>query len=61
MDPGGLAEIPRGRTALRLETERYLTELRELEMAGLGREQRLDFSLRPAWARVSIASEPARG
>jgi len=57
--PDGLAEISRGRHQLRLETGRYLPELEQLEVAGLGLGQQVRFSLRPAWAQVSIASEPA--
>ena len=57
-DVDGIAEIERGVHRLRIETERYLPEDRQLEVAGLGQAQNLALSLRPAWADVRISSLP---
>jgi len=55
----GVAELGEGATRLRVETERYLPESREVEIAGRGQEQTVAFSLHPAWAGVHIDSRPA--
>ncbi len=55
----GVAEIARGMHRLRVETERYLPEEAELDVAGLGKDQRLPLTLRPAWADVHISSQPS--
>jgi hypothetical protein len=57
--PGDVWEIDRGHHRLRVESDRYLSEERELEIAGLGKAQTLVFTLRPAWAEVWIASQPS--
>jgi formylglycine-generating enzyme required for sulfatase activity len=54
----GVAEIDRGVHQLRVETERYLPEETQLDVAGLGKAQNLALSLRPAWADVRISSQP---
>jgi len=54
----GVAEIARGVHQLRVETERYLPEEIQLDVAGLGKAQTLALSLRPAWADVHISSQP---
>jgi formylglycine-generating enzyme required for sulfatase activity len=56
--PDEVWEIERGQHRLRVESERYLSEERELEIAGLGKAQSLVFTLRPAWAEVWIDSQP---
>jgi formylglycine-generating enzyme required for sulfatase activity len=55
----GVAEIERGVHRLRVETERYLPEQAQLDVAGLGEAQSLALTLRPAWADVSISSQPS--
>jgi formylglycine-generating enzyme required for sulfatase activity len=55
----GVAEIDRGVHRLRVETERYLPEETRLDVVGLGEAQSLSFTLRPAWADVSISSQPS--
>jgi len=55
---GGVAEVDRGVYRLRVETERYLPEESQLDVAGLGKAQMLSLSLRPAWADVQISSQP---
>jgi formylglycine-generating enzyme required for sulfatase activity len=56
--PEGVWEIERGHHRLRVESDRYLSEERELDIAGLGRAQTLVFTLRPAWAEVWLGSQP---
>jgi formylglycine-generating enzyme required for sulfatase activity len=53
-----VAELDAGSTRLRVETERYLPESREVEIAGRGQAQTVAFTLRPAWAGVHIGSTP---
>jgi formylglycine-generating enzyme required for sulfatase activity len=55
----GVAELDAGTTRLRVETERYLPESREVEIAGRGQAQTVAFTLRPAWAGVHIGSTPS--
>ncbi|MGB7932227.1 MAG: PEGA domain-containing protein [Gammaproteobacteria bacterium] len=55
----GVAELAKGTAQLRVETERYLPESREVEIAGRGQAQTVAFTLRPAWAGVHIGSRPA--
>jgi formylglycine-generating enzyme required for sulfatase activity len=55
----GVFELPRGRHALRIDTKRYLDFAAEVEIEGLGRLQKLEPQLAPAWAVVSILTEPA--
>ena len=57
-DNAGIAEIDRGKHELRVESERYLPEIQALEVAGLGKAQTVSFTLRPAWAKVNISSQP---
>jgi formylglycine-generating enzyme required for sulfatase activity len=58
-DNAGIAEIDRGKHELRVESDRYLPEIQALEVAGLGKAQTVNFTLRPAWAEVSISSQPS--
>lgn len=55
----GLFSVAQGTHRLRIETERFLPEERKFEVEGLGRQQRLEFRLRPAWADVRVTTEPA--
>ena len=55
----GFAELDAGATRLRVETERYLPESREVQIVGRGQDQTVAFTLRPAWAGVHISSTPA--
>jgi formylglycine-generating enzyme required for sulfatase activity len=52
-------EISAGRRSLRFEHERYLTIERMVEVAGFGEKQSLQVELEPAWAVVSLQTEPA--
>jgi len=55
----GLAKnIPAGSKRITVITERYLPFTREIEIEGLDNTQRLQASLRPAWANVRISSNP---
>jgi formylglycine-generating enzyme required for sulfatase activity len=55
----GVFELPPGRHTVVIDTERYLDFTAEVQVEGLGRKQRLSPELTPAWAPVSISSEPA--
>jgi formylglycine-generating enzyme required for sulfatase activity len=55
---GGVAEIDRGIHRLRVESERYLPEEIQLDVAGLGKLQNLVLTLKPGWADVHISSQP---
>jgi len=61
--PAGAApgpfELAAGRHTVSIDTERYLDATVEVEIVGLGRLQKLEPELTPAWAEISIASEPA--
>jgi formylglycine-generating enzyme required for sulfatase activity len=54
----GLAEITRGIHQLRIETTRFLPYQQEVEIAGYGKQQQLDITLQPAWAAITILSQP---
>jgi hypothetical protein len=51
--------IERGNQQLRIETERYLVETLEFDVAGYGELQQLSIPLSPAWASVQLDSKPA--
>ncbi len=53
------AEIRPGAHRLEFVAERYLSEVRELDVVGGGERQSLDVALTPNWAPVSVASRPA--
>jgi formylglycine-generating enzyme required for sulfatase activity len=55
----GVAELEAGPTRLRVETDRYLPELREVEIIGKGEAQTITVTLRPAWAEVHVGSTPS--
>ena len=50
--------VDRGKQTLRVETDRYLDEIHEVDVAGFGALQELAIALQPAWADVHIGSEP---
>ncbi|HEY5622541.1 MAG TPA: PEGA domain-containing protein [Gammaproteobacteria bacterium] len=51
-------EIVTGRHQIELTAERYLAEVRELEVVGGGERQSLAVALTPNWAPVSLTSDP---
>jgi formylglycine-generating enzyme required for sulfatase activity len=55
----GTFELPAGKHALSISAERYLDFTTDVVIEGRGRLQKLAVSLTPAWARVSISSEPS--
>jgi formylglycine-generating enzyme required for sulfatase activity len=57
-DSAGVALIEKGSHRLRVETERYLPESQQVEIAGLDQAQSLVFRLQPGWADVTVVSEP---
>jgi formylglycine-generating enzyme required for sulfatase activity len=52
-------EIRPGRHRLEFVAERFLAEVRELDVTGGGERQSLNVVLTPSWAPVSFSSEPA--
>jgi formylglycine-generating enzyme required for sulfatase activity len=52
-------EIRPGRHRLEFVAERYLTEVRELDVVGGGERQSVNVVLTPSWAPVSFSSNPA--
>jgi hypothetical protein len=54
----GFAEITRGVHQLRIETARFLPHQQEIEIAGYDKQQQLDITLQPAWAAITILSQP---
>ena len=57
-DSNNIVLLQRGTQQLSIETDRYLAELRELDIAGFGALQELNIALRPAWANVQLDSRP---
>jgi formylglycine-generating enzyme required for sulfatase activity len=55
----GVFELPAGSHTVVIDTERYLDFEVEVQVEGLGKQQQLAPQLTPAWARVSVTSEPA--
>ena len=55
----GVFELPAGKHALKIATERYLEFATDVQIEGLGRLQRLEPQLTPGWAVVSITTEPS--
>jgi formylglycine-generating enzyme required for sulfatase activity len=55
----GPFELAAGPHTVLIDTERYLDATVEVQIEGLGRLQQIEPDLTPAWAEVSIASEPA--
>ena len=58
METDNIFPVARGLQQLRIETDRYLPETRELEIQGFGKLQQLNISLQAAWANVQLDSEP---
>jgi hypothetical protein len=54
----GFAEITRGVHQLRIESARFLPHQQEIEIAGYDKQQQLDITLQPAWAAITILSQP---
>ena len=52
--------IPAGTHNLRVRAPRHLSADLEIEIEGGGKEQVFEIDLIPAWAAISLASEPAR-
>lgn len=50
--------VPAGDHELRVSAERYLPDVRQIAVAGMGADEHVDIVLAPAWAHVSIESEP---
>jgi len=53
------AEIRPGRHRIEFRAERYLAELRDIDVEGGGSRQTLAVELTPSWAPVEIVTEPA--
>jgi len=58
LNMAGKAEVTRGTHQLRIETERYQVFETEIEVRGFDEEQLLEATLVPAWAVVTMSSEP---
>lgn len=58
VEAGNIITLLRGARQVWIETERYLEEVRELEIEGYGVLQTIDIPLQPAWADVSIDTLP---
>ena len=56
--PPGTIEIPAGVHHIKLVRERYLPYLTKIEIEGRGIRQELEANLKPAWAAITITSEP---
>lgn len=54
-----VAEIRPGRHRIEFRAERFLAELREIDVEGGGARQSLAVELTPSWAPVDIVTEPA--
>ncbi len=52
------AEIMTGRHQIEFVAERYLTEVRELDVIGGGERQRLPVELTPNWAPITVETDP---
>ena len=50
--------VARGRHLLRVESERHLPAEAAVEVAGFGQPQSVALSLRPAWAELTLDSQP---
>ena len=52
------AEITTGRHQIEFVAERYLTEVRELDVIGGGERQRFPVELTPNWAPITVETDP---
>jgi len=57
--PATIRNIEPGEHAIRITADRYLPYRQRIDIEGLDREQTLEPQLQPAWAAVSVRSEPA--
>ncbi len=53
------ADIVPGKHRLEFSADRYLAEVRELDVAGEGKRQTLSVKMTPNWAPVALTTEPA--
>ena len=60
VDESGQAYINRGTHQLRILAPRYLAYEQIIEIRGYGETQQLHVSLQPAWANITITSQPAK-
>ena len=54
----GVFELTAGKHTVVIDTERYLDFTAEVQVEGLGRLQKFEPELTPAWAPVTVTSEP---
>jgi formylglycine-generating enzyme required for sulfatase activity len=52
-------QVTAGEHRIRIERERYLEQEQVVEIEGLGRKQKFEYVLAPAWAEITLATEPA--
>ncbi len=58
IESGQALTLEPGLRMLRIEAERYLPAERDIEIEGMGRSQQLEIELAPAWAAVSVNTQP---
>jgi formylglycine-generating enzyme required for sulfatase activity len=58
LDKTGAAKIGRGIHQLQILANRYLPHEQNIEIKGYGNSQQLNIELQPAWANISISSQP---
>lgn len=56
--PANGIDVEAGKHILRIEADRYLPEVREIEIEGMGKPQSFDIPLRPGWGKLSVQSTP---
>jgi formylglycine-generating enzyme required for sulfatase activity len=52
-------QVAAGEHLIRIEMERYLAQEQTVEIEGFGRQQQFEYILAPAWAEVTLSTEPA--
>ncbi len=52
-------QVAAGEHLIRIEMERYLAQEQTVEIEGFGRKQQFEYILAPAWAEVTLSTEPA--
>jgi formylglycine-generating enzyme required for sulfatase activity len=52
-------QVAAGEHLIRIERERYLAQEQTVEIEGFGRKQQFEYVLAPAWAEVTLSTEPA--
>jgi formylglycine-generating enzyme required for sulfatase activity len=55
----GAVEVPAGHRLVILRAQRYLDFVRELDIDGAGARQKLSAALQPSWGKLDISVEPA--